>query len=154
MRFLSVLALPLVAAMPSYSEGALQRARSALSAGLEVERRGAMMSNAAMAQFEFAPYEITYLAVQCRKGGKEAPKTGLYNCTLSFDWFDPNSVRQNNVSSTACSSSWLWDYQRAGREQHVQHRRQAVWAPGFYDVVCELRERDRLRGRTGAPVQG
>lgn len=107
MRFLSVIALPFVAAMPSRSE---LRPRSALSSGVAVEWRAKRNVNAALAQFKFSPYELTHMAVGCTKdGGEESSATGPYNCTLSFDWFDPNSVRQNNVTSTACSSSWAWD---------------------------------------------
>ena len=109
MRFLSVVVLPLAAALPSYL-GPRELLGSA--PGAKAERQAKRKVDAAMAQFNFAPYELTHVGVQCAKREEDKSATGLYNCTLSFDWFDPNSVRQNNVTSTACSSSWLWEYVR------------------------------------------
>ena len=30
-------------------------------------------------------------------------------CTYVVEWFDPNSVKENNVTSCSCSYSWEWD---------------------------------------------
>ena len=29
--------------------------------------------------------------------------------TVPVDWFDPNSVKENHVTSGTCHSSWSWD---------------------------------------------
>lgn len=31
--------------------------------------------------------------------------------TVSDSWFDPNSVKENNVTSCYCSYTWKWDGQ-------------------------------------------
>ncbi|KAK1751780.1 hypothetical protein QBC47DRAFT_405797 [Echria macrotheca] len=58
-----------------------------------------------LAQFEFAPYELTNICLDCKRPNA----TANYGCEVKFDWHDPNSVRQNNVSSCACQYSWTWD---------------------------------------------
>ncbi|AEO68797.1 uncharacterized protein THITE_2012276, partial [Thermothielavioides terrestris NRRL 8126] len=55
--------------------------------------------------FNFAPFNITQLQILCIR-----PQITVdYSCNLSFHWFDPNSVKQNAVTSGTCQTSWSWD---------------------------------------------
>ncbi|KAK3357067.1 hypothetical protein B0T25DRAFT_566385 [Lasiosphaeria hispida] len=58
-----------------------------------------------LAQFNFEPYELTNFCVDCIRSNTTAD----YSCGLKFDWYDPNSVKENNVTSCHCNSTWTWD---------------------------------------------
>jgi len=75
------------------------------------------------AQFDFKPYVLRDACLDCTR----ANTTALFECdvkcrpparrtAVSFlltaplvEWFDPNSVKENNVTSCSCSYSWKWD---------------------------------------------
>ncbi|KAK3295724.1 uncharacterized protein B0H64DRAFT_152767 [Chaetomium fimeti] len=57
------------------------------------------------AQFNFAPFSLTNLRILCTRFNP----TVDYSCNLTFAWSDPNSVRQNSVTSGSCQTSWAWD---------------------------------------------
>ncbi|KAK4650351.1 hypothetical protein QC762_706665 [Podospora pseudocomata] len=57
------------------------------------------------AQFNFAPYQVTNIALDCKRPNN---KTN-YSCELYFALHDPNSVRENNVTSCSCHHTWSWD---------------------------------------------
>jgi hypothetical protein len=38
-----------------------------------------------------------------------APKIEPFADSLLVDWFDPNSVKENDVTSSKCSYTWKWD---------------------------------------------
>ncbi|EFX00307.1 hypothetical protein CMQ_7309 [Grosmannia clavigera kw1407] len=61
------------------------------------------------AQFSFQPFELTDVCFACTRPNA----TVLFACNVQFDWFDPNSVKENNVTSCSCSYSWHWDGQAA-----------------------------------------
>ncbi|KAK4204488.1 hypothetical protein QBC40DRAFT_192113 [Triangularia verruculosa] len=57
------------------------------------------------AQFDFAPFQVTNITVDCQR-----PNTKTnYSCELDFTLHDPNSVRENNVTSCSCHHGWSWD---------------------------------------------
>jgi len=79
-----------------------------------------------VSQFNFAPFNVTEIRILCNRPNATAD----YLCNLtckrhikipqalrgmksqliaSVDWFDPNSVRQNRVTSGSCQTSWSWD---------------------------------------------
>ncbi|KAL8419546.1 hypothetical protein RB594_002669 [Gaeumannomyces avenae] len=72
---------------------------------LEALARGTHMIKLPDAQFDFKPFELKNLCYECDRSRDE----DLYSCTMKFDWFDPNSVRENNVSACSCKYSWKWD---------------------------------------------
>ncbi|KAJ4304214.1 hypothetical protein N0V88_001827 [Collariella sp. IMI 366227] len=59
-----------------------------------------------LAQFNFTPYKVTELNVLCNR----TPEIKVnYYCNLTFNWYDPNSVRQNKIVSGHCNTGWSWD---------------------------------------------
>ncbi|KAK4123331.1 hypothetical protein N657DRAFT_573795 [Parathielavia appendiculata] len=58
-----------------------------------------------VSQFKFEPYNITEISIFCDRPGPAFD----YSCNLTFNWFDPNSVRENRVTSGTCHISWSWD---------------------------------------------
>ncbi|KAH6624650.1 hypothetical protein B0J18DRAFT_410084 [Chaetomium sp. MPI-SDFR-AT-0129] len=56
-------------------------------------------------QFNWEPINITELSVTCSRINSKID----YHCNLTFSWFDPNSVRQNDVNSGVCRTAWSWD---------------------------------------------
>ncbi|KAK0732885.1 hypothetical protein B0T21DRAFT_385060 [Apiosordaria backusii] len=57
------------------------------------------------AQFDFAPYQVTNITLDCQRPNA---KTN-YSCALDFTLHDPNSVRENNVTSCNCHHNWEWN---------------------------------------------
>ncbi|KAK0753181.1 hypothetical protein B0T18DRAFT_290295, partial [Schizothecium vesticola] len=55
--------------------------------------------------FNFLDFELTQAGLTCDRANSTVP----YSCGLKFNWHDPNSVRQNNVSSTSCTQTFSWD---------------------------------------------
>ncbi|KAH8889367.1 hypothetical protein GQ53DRAFT_225837 [Thozetella sp. PMI_491] len=96
---LSLVLLPLAAARP-YPESAAPAARGALG------ERMLLSSAAAEAQFNFQPWEFRNICLECNRN----QTTEQYACKTKFDWYDPNSVPENNVTSGSClSDAWTWD---------------------------------------------
>ncbi|KAK4106221.1 hypothetical protein N658DRAFT_11470 [Parathielavia hyrcaniae] len=92
---ITLVALPLVVPFPNHS-----KRFSDISSQLANRAYSKQVS-----QFNFEPYNITDLNIFCDRPGP----TFDYSCNLTFNWFDPNSVRQNRVTSGACHTSWSWD---------------------------------------------
>ncbi|KAK4460509.1 hypothetical protein QBC42DRAFT_332298 [Cladorrhinum samala] len=58
-----------------------------------------------LAQFNWDPFVVTNLSMTCQRPNS----TVNYTCDFDFAFFDPNSVRENNVTSTSCHRTWSWD---------------------------------------------
>ncbi|KAK0674292.1 hypothetical protein QBC41DRAFT_52758 [Cercophora samala] len=63
------------------------------------------ISTSETAQFNFAPYQLTNITLECNRPNN---KTN-YSCAVDFTLHDPNSVRENNVTSCSCHHGWSWD---------------------------------------------
>ncbi|KAI8634943.1 hypothetical protein F5Y19DRAFT_469996 [Xylariaceae sp. FL1651] len=55
-----------------------------------------------LSQFNFTPYNLPDMYVECHK---DEPADPMFNCSIKFDWNDPNA----NNSACVCESRWLWD---------------------------------------------
>ncbi|KAK3939921.1 hypothetical protein QBC46DRAFT_138541 [Diplogelasinospora grovesii] len=67
------------------------------------EKRAALKSDA---QFNFEPFKLTNICLDCDRPNA----TATYSCRVKFDWYDPNSVKENPVSSCTCNSTaFSWD---------------------------------------------
>ncbi|XXH04934.1 hypothetical protein Hte_011356 [Hypoxylon texense] len=53
-----------------------------------------------LAQFDLAPFKLTDMCVDCKRHDVGL----LFECSIKFDWEDPNA----NQSCT-CSEDWEWD---------------------------------------------
>lgn len=88
------------------------------------EKRMVLLKGLAMAKFNFLDFELTKVGLTCDRANPTIP----YSCGLKCEqnhplrrrddtdhppppvnWHDPNSVRQNNVSSTSCTQTFSWD---------------------------------------------
>ncbi|ORY63544.1 uncharacterized protein BCR38DRAFT_475459 [Pseudomassariella vexata] len=81
--------LPLVVCIPS-----------AAKLDTNVSSRGAMMLPAELAQFDFKDQVLTNICANCNRAATADP----YNCTIDFDWDDPNYNK-----SAHCNANWEWD---------------------------------------------
>ncbi|KAK4179662.1 hypothetical protein QBC36DRAFT_308013 [Triangularia setosa] len=72
------------------------------------------------AQFDFAPYQVTNITLDCKRPNTQSNYSCALDCnttpSLSPPIFpcevtlhDPNSVRENNVTSCSCHHGWSWD---------------------------------------------
>ncbi|RKU44227.1 hypothetical protein DL546_005435 [Coniochaeta pulveracea] len=68
-----------------------------------LEQRGTLMS---AAQFNFLPFNLTNVGMECTRPNATAE---MYDCELRFDWHDPNSVKENDITSCTCINKWSWD---------------------------------------------
>lgn len=73
--------------------------------GRRADRRAVGFISVADAQFDFKDYELTHVCFDCSRPNPDE----MYNCTLKFNWYDPNAKLENNVTSCSCSTSWNWD---------------------------------------------
>ncbi|KAH6636324.1 hypothetical protein F5144DRAFT_487202 [Chaetomium tenue] len=105
-RIFSVLAylvvLPLVTTSPHHHPHHPSPNRIFYDIGNQIADRSMMID---AAQFNFAPFKVTNLHILCTR----FKPTVDYSCNLTFAWSDPNSVRQNSVTSGHCQTSWAWD---------------------------------------------
>jgi hypothetical protein len=126
---ISLLALPLVASSPYYP----YPKRMLLNVSYQLANRAYLQD---ASQFNFDPYNITNISILCArlnptvnyscnltckraapsamtariKRTQQARETGTdLTARHPVDWFDPNSVRQNSVTSGSCQTSWAWD---------------------------------------------
>ncbi|KAH6849940.1 hypothetical protein B0I37DRAFT_352483 [Chaetomium sp. MPI-CAGE-AT-0009] len=98
-----LMSLPLVASSPPYPYPG--RVFYDISSQM-VDRH--MMTDAA--QFNFAPFNVTNLRILCtRFNPTKSQEREKERLTASVAWSDPNSVRQNSVTSGHCQTSWAWD---------------------------------------------
>lgn len=115
-KFLGLVALPLAAAVPAATHHHAPGADALLS-------HRAVLTEAS--QFNFQPFNLTNIGMQCARPSA----ADIYACELrcklrpslprgrtvsndpftEVDWHDPNSVRQNNVTSCSCIYKWSWD---------------------------------------------
>lgn len=89
----------------------------------ELDRRNAFSEDA---EFEFQPFSLTDVCLDCSRPDAQDLYACVLKCTsrnnrpvengvpllteiLAVEWSDPNSVRENNVSSCTCVSNWTWD---------------------------------------------
>lgn len=98
-QLLSLVATPLAAAAPTLPADSKA---AVYNAGRALEKRDTLST---AAQFDFAPFALTELRMNCSR----STSNSTYSCGLRFDWFDPNSVRENTVTTCTCTSSWSWD---------------------------------------------
>ncbi|KAI1134200.1 hypothetical protein F5Y05DRAFT_406733 [Hypoxylon sp. FL0543] len=54
-----------------------------------------------LAQFDLAPFNLTDMCIECEKENVDAP---LFDCSIKFDWDDPNAEQ-----SCTCEDHWQWD---------------------------------------------
>ncbi|KAH8910274.1 hypothetical protein BR93DRAFT_471157 [Coniochaeta sp. PMI_546] len=94
-QVLSLVALPLAAAMPAATPHDVHEA------GAHIQR--AVLMNGS--QFNFDPFNLTNIGMECARPTAD----DMYACELRFDWHDPNSVKENNVTSCSCIYKWSWD---------------------------------------------
>lgn len=111
-HFLPLLLLPLVASLSSPVPSII----------------GRQPPSTDLAQFNWDPFVVTNLSMTCQRPNSTVNYTCEFNCQsspvarppylpqLSFPilhstviFFDPNSVRENNVTSTSCNQTWSWD---------------------------------------------
>lgn len=59
------------------------------------------------ATLDFEPFKLTNVRLECIADPATFAHDN-YTCGLNFNWFDPNSVKYNNVSSTSCNATWSW----------------------------------------------
>lgn len=90
-----------------------------------LEQRGTLMS---AAQFNFLPFNLTNVGMECTRPNATAEMydcelrceylpsltSGLPSCGHSaninkVDWHDPNSVKENDITSCTCINKWSWD---------------------------------------------
>lgn len=69
------------------------------------DRRAMGRISVADAQFDFKDYELTDVCFDCLRPTPDE----MYNCTLKFNWYDPNSKLENDITNCSCSTSWHWD---------------------------------------------
>ncbi|KAK5654107.1 hypothetical protein OQA88_7538 [Cercophora sp. LCS_1] len=67
--------------------------------------KGMMLHSSAALTLNFELMQITNVTMNCTRPDSHQD----LNCGVKFDWFDPNSVRENKVSSTTCNQTWSWD---------------------------------------------
>ncbi|KAL1868241.1 hypothetical protein VTK73DRAFT_3768 [Phialemonium thermophilum] len=90
-----LLSLPLAGALPTHPT----------TSDAALDKRLWFKNLKANAQFNFEPFLLQNIRLGCHRQSADE----LYSCKLKFYWHDPNSVRQNNVTSCTCSSEWVWD---------------------------------------------
>ncbi|KAI1414642.1 hypothetical protein F5Y13DRAFT_187832 [Hypoxylon sp. FL1857] len=54
-----------------------------------------------LAQFKLDPFNLTDMCIECKK---ENIKSLLFDCSIKFDWDDPNAQQ-----SCTCEDHWQWD---------------------------------------------
>ncbi|KAI1340460.1 hypothetical protein F5Y15DRAFT_422926 [Xylariaceae sp. FL0016] len=55
-----------------------------------------------LSQFHFKPYLLSNICVEC---SKIQPGDAMFNCSIGFDWVDPNA----DGSRAHCDNGWQWD---------------------------------------------
>ncbi|RYP92208.1 hypothetical protein DL770_001627 [Monosporascus sp. CRB-9-2] len=89
--------------------------------------------NIMRAQFDFKPFSLTDLSIDCMKDTPEEPK---FECAMEFDWENPNANK-----SGSCHYSWEWDgvTKEHGDENgyNVEYYR-CIWkGPEFFQFYFE-----------------
>ncbi|KAK3379538.1 hypothetical protein B0T24DRAFT_717088 [Lasiosphaeria ovina] len=56
-------------------------------------------------QFNFDPFQLTNICLDCVR----LNTTAAFLCEAMFNWYDPNSIKENPVSSCVCNYTWAWD---------------------------------------------
>jgi hypothetical protein len=112
-QILGLVAMPLAAAMPAATN------HYAHEAGGHLDTRVTLTD---ATQFQFEPFNLTNVGMECTRNTTEQ----MYSCELrckyfrlswrpnantvtTVDWHDPNSVRENKVTTCSCISTWSWD---------------------------------------------
>ncbi|KAI1501289.1 hypothetical protein F5X99DRAFT_409258 [Biscogniauxia marginata] len=54
-----------------------------------------------LAQFNFDPYRLTNICVDCKRDGRD---DSVLDCSINFDWEDPNAD-----TTCVCEYKWQWD---------------------------------------------
>ncbi|KAJ9130331.1 hypothetical protein NKR23_g12249 [Pleurostoma richardsiae] len=104
MRASHLLGISLLPALSAALPGLRQTSHSA--SHFQARRIGRVnVADVADAQFNFLPYELADVCLDCSRPSSQAQ----YSCGLNFDWYDPNSRLENNVTSCHCSYTWSWD---------------------------------------------
>ncbi|KAK3302337.1 uncharacterized protein B0T15DRAFT_301686 [Chaetomium strumarium] len=96
LSMLGLVALPLVNSLPNHLEALLHEP------GITNRNRAQVMD---VSMLNFAPWNITDLHILCNRPNTTAD----YTCNLTYHVFDPNSVRENKLTSGDCQIDWSWD---------------------------------------------
>lgn len=112
-QFLNLVAMPLAAAMPHLAWS---------TAPKHIEKRFTLIDDS---QFHFEPAVLTNVGMECTRPTAADMYACQLRCKFSLpnhmgvgkhtdrktpvDWYDPNSVKENDVNFCSCISKWSWD---------------------------------------------